>query len=271
MDYLDAIILGLVQGVTEFLPVSSSGHLTLGEMLLRVDMEDNVALDVALHAATLVSIVVYFSRAWLKRVRAEPRLAMLAVAAGVPAGVLYLAAGDSVEAAKGNIWIVGAMFIIAGGFLAFASLAAPRMYANSADTTAGDAQRFPSGKRGLVAVAGVGIAQAVALFPGISRSGSTIGAGLLTGLTREAAFEFSFLTATPLLAGAILVKAREIGGIAASSGGPLALGSGVAFVSGLAALVLLRRVVTGGKLWIFGLYTIAVGIVCFGLAAGGVI
>jgi undecaprenyl-diphosphatase len=271
MGYLDAIILGLVQGVTEFLPVSSSGHLTLCEMLLRVDLEDNVALDVALHAATLASIVVYFGRAWMKRARAEPRLAVLALAAGVPAGVFYLVAVDSVEAAKGNIWIVGAMFIIAGAFLVFASLAAARMYAVSEGSREEDASHFPSGKSGVMAVAGVGIAQATALLPGISRSGTTIGAGLLMGLSREAAFEFSFLTATPLLAGAVLVKAHEIGRIVASSGGELALGSGVAFVSGVAALVLLRRIVTGGKLWIFGIYTIVVGITCFGLAAGGVI
>jgi len=270
MSWLQALILGLIQGATEFLPVSSSGHLTLGEMLLRVDMEDNVALDVALHAATLASIAVYFGKAWVMRIRSEPRLAALAVAAGVPAGVLYLAAGGSVEAAKGNIWIVGALFIVAGAFLAFASLAAPRMYALKASGVEA-ASSFPRGGRGIAAVAGVGIAQAAALFPGVSRSGSTIGAGLLTGLSREAAFEFSFLTATPLLAGAVVVKAPGIGGIAEAWGGALVLGACVAFASGLAALALLRRVVTGGKLWIFGLYTVAAGIVCFGLAAGGVI
>ncbi len=271
MGYFEAVILGLVQGATEFLPVSSSGHLTLGEMLLGVDMEDNVALDVALHAATLASIAVYFGRAWVRRVRAEPRLAALAIAAGVPAGLLYIAAGDSVEAVKGNVWIVGSMFILAGAFLAFASLAAPKMHGPAGEGEPEGAARFPEGRRGLTAVAGIGIAQAAALFPGVSRSGSTIGAGLLAGVSREAAFEFSFLTATPLLAGAVLVKARAIGGIAAASGGALGVGAVVAFASGLAALVLLRRVVTGGKLWVFGLYTIVLGIVCFGLAAGGVI
>jgi undecaprenyl-diphosphatase len=271
MGYLEAVILGLVQGVTEFLPVSSSGHLTLGERLLGVDMEDNVALDVALHAATLVSIAVYFGRAWVRRVRAEPRLAALALAAGVPAGLLYLVAGDSVEAAKGNIWIVGSMFIMAGAFLAFASLVRPRIHAPTGSGEPERPARFPAGKRGITAVAGIGIAQAVALFPGVSRSGSTIGAGLLAGLSREAAFEFSFLTATPLLAGAVLVKARAIGGIVAASGGALGVGAFVAFASGLAALVILKRAVTRGKLWIFGLYTIVVGIVSFGFAAGGLI
>jgi undecaprenyl-diphosphatase len=271
MGYVEAIILGLIQGATEFLPVSSSGHLTLGERLLRVDLEDNVALDVALHAATLASIAVYFGRAWVRRIRAEPRLAALALAAGVPTGAFYLAAGDSVEAAKGNIWLVATMFIISGAFLITASLAAPRIHVLPDDGGQGGASRFPRGRQGLAAVAGVGIAQAAALFPGVSRSGSTIGAGLLTGLSREAAFEFSFLMVTPILTGAMVVKMRGIGGIAAASGGALAAGSFVAFASGLAALALLRRVVTGGRLWAFGLYTIVLGIVCFGLAAGGVI
>ena len=270
MGYVEAIILGLIQGATEFLPVSSSGHLTLGERLLRVHLEDNVALDVALHAATLASIAVYFGRAWTKRIRAEPRLAALALAAGVPTGALYLAAGESVEAAKGNVWVVAAMFIVSGAFLITASLAVSRIHVTP-DGGQGGASGFPRGGRGIAAVAGVGVAQAAALFPGVSRSGSTIGAGLLTGLSREAAFEFSFLMVTPVLTGAIAVKARGIGGIAAASGGALALGSFVAFASGLAALALLRRVVTGGRLWAFGLYTIALGMVCFGLAAGGVI
>ena len=269
MGYVEALILGLVQGATEFLPVSSSGHLTLAQKLLRVEMEDNVALDVALHAATLLAILVYFGRGWARRVAREPRLAALAVAAGVPAGALYLVAGDTVEAAKGNLWAVGALFAGGGAFLAFASLVSPRLRPGPDPDGEGVGPSVPRGRRGLAGVASVGVAQAAALFPGVSRSGSTIGAGLLAGLSREAAFEFSFLTATPLLFGAVVVKAPGIGRIAAGSAGALGAGAVVAFGSGLASLALLRRVVTRGRLWAFGLYTMAAGIVCFGLAAGG--
>ncbi len=123
MSLLEAAILGLVQGATEFLPVSSSGHLTVAEHALGIDMEGAVALDVAMHAATLLAIAVYFGRSWARRLVRKPRLVALALAAGLPAGVFYLAgAGRAVAAAKTCITAVGALFVAAGGFLVLASL-----------------------------------------------------------------------------------------------------------------------------------------------------
>ena len=265
MSVIEATVLGLVQGATEFLPVSSSGHLTLAERAMEIRMEDLVALDVALHGATLLAILVYFARGWFRRIAESPRLAVLAVAAGVPAGIFYLAAGDVVAQAKTSLWALGALFIAGGGFLAFASLCSQRLY----PTVARDGGSIiPRGRRGALDVAAIGVAQAAALFPGVSRSGSTIGAGLLCGLGREAAFEFSFLAATPLLAGAAVLKATEIGEMAAESGAALAVGACVAFASGVASLVLLRRVVARGRLWAFGLYTIVAGLGCFVWATG---
>ncbi len=265
MSLLKAAVLGIVQGATEFLPVSSSGHLTLAEMALGIETGDNVALDVALHGATLLAIFVYFGRAWFRRIVAEPRLAVLAVAAGVPAGALYLAAGERINAVKLSLWAVGGLFIAGGGFLAFASIGAKRLYPSlPAD---GDPV-IPRGRRGALDVLAIGLAQAAALFPGVSRSGSTMGAGLLLGLTRAAAFEFSFLAAAPLLLGAVLVKAAGIHRMAATFGGALAAGSAVAFVTGLAALALLKRVVVRGKLWAFGFYTMAAGLGCLAWAIG---
>lgn len=269
MTVLEAIGLGVLQGATEFLPVSSSGHLTLAEMAMGVAAEDLVALDVALHGATLLAVLVYFARGWRRRVAKDPRVAVLAVAAGVPAGVLYLAGGDAVERVVGGVktspWALGALFIAGGGFLAFASILSDRLYTNAGDTGAPVIQR---GRRGVFDVAVIGLAQAAALLPGVSRSGATIGTGLLCGLTRESAFEFSFLAATPLLVGALVIKMSKIGEMAAESGAALAAGSLVAFASGLAALVLLRRVVARGRLWAFGLYTVVAGLGCFAWAMG---
>jgi len=265
MTLIEATVLGLVQGATEFLPVSSSGHLTLAEHALGMDMEGAVALDVALHGATLLAIVVYFARGWARRVAKDPRVAVLAVAAGVPAGSVYLAAGGAVEAGKSSLWAGGALFIAAGGYLAFASVLSQRLHPDGKD---GGGAIIPPGRRGVLDVTAIGLAQAAALLPGVSRSGSTIGTGLLCGLTRESAFEFSFLTATPLLVGALVVQAAKIGEIASASGAALAVGSVVAFASGLGALVLLRRVVASGRLWAFGLYTVVAGLGCFVWAMG---
>jgi undecaprenyl-diphosphatase len=269
MSVIEATVLGLVQGATEFLPVSSSGHLTLAEMAMGVVTDDLVALDVALHGATLLAVLAYFGRGWLRRVARGPRVAVLAVAAGVPAGVLYLAGGGALERAVGGVktslWALGALFIAAGGFLAFASILSARLHPNAGDT---DGPIVPRGRRGVLDVAVIGLAQAAALLPGVSRSGVTIGTGLLCGLTRESAFEFSFLAATPLLVGALAVKMSKIGELAAASGAALAAGSVVAFASGFAALALLRRVVARGRLWAFGLYTVVAGLGCFAWAMG---
>ncbi len=198
------------------------------------------------------------------RIAAEPRLAVLAVLAGVPAGILYLAAGDEVSAMRTNIWALGGLFIASGCFLAIASFCAKR---TSRESDNADARIIPRGGRGVFDVVVIGLAQAAALFPGVSRSGATIGAGVLVGLDRAAACEFSFLAAAPLLAGALIVKASDIGGMAMASVGALALGAAVAFASGLGALALLRTVVVRGELGAFGFYGLAVGLACIAVAA----
>jgi undecaprenyl-diphosphatase len=228
-----------------------------------MDLDRMLALDVALHAATLAAVLVYFGRAWAARLRREPGIVVPALAAGVPAGLLYLIAGAGpVEAVKGSLLLLGAAFLAAGAFLAYVSLSRRRAAPNESGFV-------PRGRLGLVAVAAVGCAQAAALFPGVSRSGVTIGAGLLGGLGREAAFEFSFMAGAPLMLGALAVKARDVVGLAGADGLSLAAGAAVAFASGLAALAGLRRLVTRRALWPFGLYTAALGIVCMLLGTGG--
>jgi undecaprenyl-diphosphatase len=274
MSTVEAAILGLVQGLTEFLPVSSSGHLTIAETLLGMDARGLIALDVMLHGATLAAVIVFFARRWTRRLASEPRLFAAVAIADVPAVAAYLALGDGFfEAAKSSLPALGAAFIACGAFMAWASLRPAGDCGSKARPgddrrpEAGDPRPVacplvPEGRRGLLDSAAIGLAQAVALLPGVSRSGATIGAGLATGLRREAAFEFSFLAGAPLMAGALAVKAREVRDVASAGPGASALGALIAFASGLAALWLLRRVVVQGRLWAFGAYAGAVGAGC---------
>jgi len=273
MTVLEATGLGLVQGATEFLPVSSSGHLTLAERAMGVRLDDILALDVMLHAATLAAMLVFFARAWIRRIVAHPRLGLLALAAGVPAGLAYLAVRDEgVEAVKAQLWAVGVCFLAGGAFMTVASLCSKRMHRDSDGAAPGGndvSGLVHNGPRGLLDALAIGLAQAVALLPGVSRSGATISAGLLAGVGPEAAFEFSFLTGAPLMFGAVLVKARGMNAIAGGLPAAAAAGTAAAFASGLVALWLLRRAVIRGWLWAFGAYVAAVGVACLVWPNGG--
>jgi undecaprenyl-diphosphatase len=261
----EALVLGIVQGLTEFLPVSSSGHMSLVELAFGMrDTSEMMALDVAFHAATLAAILVYFTRAWIARLRSEPKAVVPVALACVPAVVLYLLAGESVEAAGGSLWALGAAFIVAGGYLCVTTLLAASSQAAHASAATG----VSCDRRGLLDALTIGVAQAVALFPGVSRSGATIGTALMRGTAREVAFDFSFLIGAPLMAGALLVKAADVARVAQAGFGALAAGAAVAFATGLAALALLRRAVLGGRLWVFGAYAMCVGCACLAWAVG---
>jgi undecaprenyl-diphosphatase len=273
MTVLEAIGLGVLQGATEFLPVSSSGHLTLAEKALGMDMEGAISLDVMLHAATLAALAVYFGRAWVRRLRAQPRLVLVGFVACLPAGVAYFAGAEGLaEFAKKSLVTVAAAFILAGGFIMLASFltagreeAAPGPGGNEAD----GAPLVAGGRKGFMQAALVGLAQAVALLPGVSRSGTTIGTGLLAGMKREAAFEFSFLVGAPVILGAFVMKLGDVGAVFAASPGATVAGFVTAFAVGLGALALLRAVVARRKLWAFGAYKVVLGLTCLGFAIGG--
>jgi undecaprenyl-diphosphatase len=273
MSVLEAIGLGVLQGATEFLPVSSSGHLTLAERVLGMKMDSGaIALDVMLHAATLSALAVYFGRAWVRRLRAEPRLLALVLVACLPAGAAYFSAERLVELAKGSLAAVGAAFVAAGGYIVFASLFAAHRTGSGAvgeGAETGGRPLVPGGRSAYAKALLVGAGQAVALLPGVSRSGTTIGTGLLVGLDRGAAFEFSFLIGAPVMLGALLVKIGDIGVIFAASPAAAAGGFLAAFAAGFASLMVLRKVLARRKLWAFGAYTTALGVVCLGLAIGG--
>jgi undecaprenyl-diphosphatase len=238
---IQALVMGIVQGLTEFLPVSSSGHLIVVPYLLGWDdaFLTSLAFSVMLHLGTLVALLVYFRADWLRLVPAglaavrdrsfqaddDRRLAWLLVAATIPAAVVGFVLGSVVETEFRQVGLVAVMLVVGGIVL----LAADRFGASSRGITD---VTFP------IAV-GIGVAQALALVPGISRSGISISAGRLVGLDRESAARFAFLMATPITAGAGLFEAVKLvrgGGVAADSLTPLIVGMVAAGVSGLLAI-----------------------------------
>lgn len=271
MTTMDAILLGLVQGLTEFLPVSSSAHLVAAERLLGVQSA-GVTLEVALHAGTLAAILLVLWRdvaevvrdglrgalLWVKGAGREARrsqaplfgTAVAIVVGSVPVGLAGTLAGEAVGRAFGSLTIAGVCLFGTGLILLAVRLAAPE----------GVRQVGPG--RGLA----VGLAQVLALLPGISRSGVTIVAGRLVGLDRRTAGRFSFLLAAPALAGAAvweLVKTRPQAATDAADPlmrtGALAAGVLVSALVGTCALMVLLRVIERGRLHWFAAYCLPAG------------
>ena len=271
---LQAAFIGLVQGLTEFIPISSSAHLIALPRVLGWNdpFLNSNAFDVMLHMGTLVALLIYFWTdlvrlllAWLASIRdreigtdPDRRLAWLLVITVIP-GALLGALGESFFDTffrQQSLLYIAALLAIGATLLWLAE-------------ASGSRRREMTQLRPIDA-AGIGLAQALALFPGISRSGITIAGGLFLGLTREAAARFSFLMATPIIAGAGIWKARELigGGLAGSDIVPLAAGFIAALVAGLTAiaflLAYLRRRSTG--LFIGYRYLAAIGLAIFVLA-----
>jgi undecaprenyl-diphosphatase len=266
---LQAAFIGLIQGLTEFIPISSSAHLIVVPRLLGWNdpFINSNAFDVMLHMGTLVALLIYFWTdltrllgAWLASIRdrsigADPdrRLAWLIFISMLPGAVLG-ALGESFFDTffrEHSLLFIAALLAIGATILLIAEWQGSRRRGLE-DLRVPDA-------------VGIGAAQALALFPGISRSGITISAGLFAGLTREAAARFSFLMATPIIAGAGIWKARELvgGGLAGADLLPLAAGFATALIAGLAAiaflLAFLRRRSTA--LFIGYRYLLAAGLV----------
>lgn len=253
MSYFDAIVLGLVQGLTEFLPVSSSGHLVMAQTFLGVP-SPGVFLEVALHVATLLSVlVVYRMRLWslvvglLLRDPLALRYIGMLILATLPVVVIGLLFRDAVEAAFDTPYVTGFMLLVTGFILWSTSL--------------GSGERphvEPSPRIALV----MGFAQCLALLPGISRSGSTIAAGLWTGFRGEKAAEFSFLMSVPAIAGAAVLQFGEVEAVAFT--GALLAGFVAALLSGIAAIVSLVWLVRRQGFHKFAWYVWAVGLFFLG-------
>lgn len=247
MAPFEALILGVVQGLTEFFPISSSGHLVLLQALFGMK-EPQLAFDVFLHLGTLCSILIYFRRDILWLFGKDRKTLIFIVAASVPTFIIGFTFKDAVERFFAMPRIVGCMMLATG-----ALLIATSVYTRF--RKAGTERKLGIGNAVMI-----GIAQGAAVIPGISRSGATIGTGILAGLNHHTAFRFSFLLAVPAILGATLLKAVKIG---ASLRGPEALsfiaGGVAAMVVGLFAIDVLLRLVRDNKLYLFGIYCILAG------------
>ena len=257
---LTALIMGTVQGLTEFLPVSSSAHLIIVPYLLGIHdpFLTSLAFSVMLHVGTLVALLIYFAGDWLRLVPAfltavrdrslsgDPnrRLAMLLAVATVPAVVAGLLLGDLEDVVRSQIGLVATMLIVGAAILWLAERSGRRTKV-ALDLTPANAFW-------------IGVAQAVALVPGISRSGISISAGLLSGLRREEAARFSFLMATPVTAGAATLEVIQVvrGGAVGVEVGPLAIGLAASFVFGILAISGLLRFLRTRSTDVFVVYRV---------------
>ena len=259
MNYLESIILGVVQGLTEFLPVSSSGHLQIAKELLGVEIVENLTFDVTLHAATVLStIVVLRKQIWdlvrgLLRFERNSQTEYIAkiVLSMIPIGIVGFAFKDQLNAMLSSsviMLIVGEMLLVTAALLTFAARAKER---EKSELSWRDAWI-------------IGCAQAVAAMPGLSRSGATIATGLLLGNKREAVAQFSFLMVLPPILGEALLDLIKSAGEAAAtdiSAGVMVAGFVSAFVTGCLACKFMLGIVRRGKLTWFAAYCAVAGVV----------
>lgn len=247
MDVIRAVVLGLVQGLTEFWPVSSSGHLVVVRHLFGW-ADEGLAFDAVLHLGTFLAALVYFRATILRLLRGEERPLLRALFLGTIPGTLAGFFGERLIADTfRGLMPIGISFLITAALLAGAEVLFRRRR-----PVAGEPSLAPS--TALI----VGIAQAAALVPGLSRSGLTIAAGMFRGLSRERAVAFSFLLVLPITAFAGLEGLREL----VESGGsrlPALIGTGVAFVCGLASIAFLLRVVRRTTFMPYVLYLLVAG------------
>lgn len=264
MSTLQAIFLGLVQGLTEFLPISSSGHLALGQNLLRVNDPSVLSFDVYVHFGTLISVCVIFWRDILEIIRStwsalvswrfreayrtvdHVRLGVAILVGSIPAAVVGLMFRRAIEDAFSDPKQVAVNLVLTGLILFLTRLA-----------------RSSEGRKlGLVTGFIVGIAQAVAILPGISRSGTTMSTALFLGFSPALAARFSFLLSIPVIAGAALLESKTVVTRGLETGfAPVVLGMISATVTGYIAIKLLLRVMENGRFSWFAFYCLALGVV----------
>lgn len=255
MNWFEALILGLIQGLTEFLPVSSSGHLEIGNAILGIKAEENLTFTIVVHGATVLSILVVFFGD-LKKLLTESlafkynestAYLLKIVVSMVPVALVGVFFKDEVEALfTGNIVFVGSMLLVTASLLILSHFI-----------------RTGEKKIGYLHAIIIGIAQALAVVPGISRSGATITTALFLGNKREEAARFSFLMVIlPIIAANFLDLMGRDADVAGSIGAlPLIIGFLAAFISGLLACRWMLSIVRKGKLLYFGLYCIVIGII----------
>ncbi len=261
MSLLEAILLGIVQGLTEFLPVSSSGHLELGRALLGIETTDSLTFTVITHGATVLSTIVVFRREILSLLRGvlvlswteNHRYAGKLLLSMIPVGILGIIGQDQVEQLfTGNLALVGSA-LIATGIILFLTTRVVNRGLNLKASHAGI----------------IGIAQAIAVIPGISRAGATIGTALLMGVERNQATRFSFLMVLVPVIGATALKLETLitetpQGAEVTSATALGAGFIAAFLAGLLACQWMIQLVRRGQLIYFGIYCLLIGGIAIG-------
>ena len=253
-ETINIVLLAVLQGVAEFLPISSSGHLVVGSHLLGGNLEDSSSqLNIVLHVGTLLSIVLfYYKRIW-KLLTSDRRVILLLIVGSIPVGTIGLGIKLFFDDYLESLRLTGFMFPLTGLLLLL-------LYWKKDDGKTEQVD-IPLSHALLI-----GIAQAVAILPGISRSGATIASAILLGVKREAAATFSFLLAIPAIGGAGLYETYKL--LKQEQTGPaiwqLGLGVAVSFAVGLASLYFLVRLVEGGKLHWFAAWLIPLGLVVIG-------
>ena len=254
MDWLQALILGLIQGLTEYLPVSSSGHLAIGSYLFGINGEDNLALTIVVHVATVLStfVILWSEIDWIFRglfkfkMNDETKYFLNIVVSMIPIGIVGVFFKDTVEEIFGSgLLIVGCMLLLTALLLTFSYFAKPRVKENI------------SWKDALI----IGLAQACAVMPGLSRSGSTIATGLMLGNKKEKMAQFSFLMVLAPILGETLLQATSGDLTAGIAAGPLIAGFLASFITGCLACKFMIEVVKRGKLIWFAVYCTVAGLV----------
>ena len=262
MDYLLSIIFGAVQGLTEFLPISSSGHLVILHQIFPVSIFNSLGFDVALHIGTLLALIIYFFRdlakyisaffrsfaSWEYQTNSDQRLAWLLIVSIIPAGLAAIIFSEAIETTLRSPIIVASMLII-GGLLFFLVEWLSR-------------QNIQLNQIGFGRAILVAIAQALALIPGVSRSGVTITAGMAMNLDRESATRFSFLMAIPIIFLAGAKKLYDLAGVGLNSQEVImyVLGTIAALIFGLLAIRLFLQFVKKFSLVSFGVYRIILAV-----------
>ena len=259
MSWIEALLLGLVQGLTEYLPVSSSGHLAIGSALFGIAGEDNLTFTIVVHVATVLStlVILWKEIAWIFRGlfqfqwNTETRYVLNIIVSMIPVGIVGLFFKDTVEGIFGSgLLVVGCMLLVTASLLAFSYYAKPRQ------------KESISLKDAFI----IGLAQACAVMPGLSRSGSTIATGLLLGNSKATLAQFSLLMVIPPILGEALLdvlklmKGESLGG-AELPMSALVVGFLAAFVSGCVACKWMINVVKRGKLIYFAIYCAIAGLV----------
>ena len=284
MPILEAIVLGIIQGLTEFLPISSTAHLALTPWLvtklgLANWADPGLTFDVALHSGTLLAILLYFWRTWIQILRAafggkvvrfsetsdsqrnltpeeehsERRLLWYMIAATIPAGLAGALLEKRIETSFRSPVLMASMLILVAIVMWLAERAS-RLQKPLPQLNFGDAMT-------------VGVLQAFAVVPGVSRSGITISGGLFRNLTREAAARFSFLLSTPIIAGAALLKLHHVmkEGLPPGMATPFLVGIAVSAVVGYATIAWFIRYLTVKTMTVFVVYRILLGLLVLGL------